>query len=253
MYRQVHIMTAIEKMRSELNTKLDSMDKRITIIDDRQGDLERQNERLLTQLQDVDDRIDELEGRSRRNNLIFHNIAEKPEGVETWEECEEAVRGVIQTELHQDSGTISIERAHRITRRGRDQPRPIIVGFCLYKEKSAVLESAKKKAKENREAGDGGNAQARHGVYIAEDFTRRVRECRKKLVPMMVERREAGDVSYLRFDKLVVRDRESGRLKLHTRQQRAAGTLIFKHKQKIIFRFLLGIVMGYKDICIKKL
>lgn len=162
----------------------------------------------------MEEQLDELEGPSRRTNLIFHNIPEKEGNNETWEKCKDAVLRVIGTNLDMDSDKISIERAHPIAKQGRGISGPIIVGFSFYKDKSEVLHAAKKKALRAEEGATGGVQTQQRDVFIAEDFTKRVRESRKKLGPRMIELRESGKQAYRSFDKLIVRE-ANGRVIRH--------------------------------------
>ena len=46
--------------------------------------------------QQLEEKISELEDRSRRNNLRFSGFTEKAEGAETWEESENLIRGFTE-------------------------------------------------------------------------------------------------------------------------------------------------------------
>ena len=63
--------------------------------------------------QQLEEKISELEDRSRRNNLRFSGFTEKAEGAETWEESENQIREFIEGNLEMESKEITIERAHR--------------------------------------------------------------------------------------------------------------------------------------------
>ena len=63
--------------------------------------------------QQLEEKISELEDRSRRNNLRFSGFTEKAEGAKTWEESENLIREFIERNLEMESKEITIERAHR--------------------------------------------------------------------------------------------------------------------------------------------
>ena len=63
--------------------------------------------------QRLEEKISELEERSKRNNLRFSGFTEKAEGAETWEESENLIREFIERNLEMESKDITIERAHR--------------------------------------------------------------------------------------------------------------------------------------------
>ena len=86
--------------------------------------------------QQLEEKISELEDRSRRNNLRFSGFTEKAEGAETWEESENLIREFIEGNLEMESKDISIERAHRTGSKINGNKRAIIVKFLNYKDKN---------------------------------------------------------------------------------------------------------------------
>ena len=89
-------------------------------------------QKLTAALKEADLKIDDLENRSRRNNLVLFNV---PEGMEG-KDCAKYVGDLIQ-EAAQGATPLpnAIQRAHRSDQRkestGGDapRPRPIHVGF----------------------------------------------------------------------------------------------------------------------------
>ena len=96
-------------------------------------------------------RVIDLETRSRRNNLIFHNIPESPD--ETDIECEQTLVSFLVNNMGMRDTVkeVRFERVHRLGRRrpgvppnGQPwRPRPIIAGFCFYKQKQSILTNSK--------------------------------------------------------------------------------------------------------------
>ena len=153
-----------------------------------QTDLFRVCDSLLV----VTDKMEYLEGQSRRNNLVFDGIMESPG--ETWAETEEKVKKVLAEKL-QLKKDMEMERAHRTGKPGGDRPRPIVVRFLRYKDRSTILQHTK-------------NLKGSK-IYINEDYTDAVRRKRKELMPDLRAARERGDIAYLRHDKLIIRPRSS--------------------------------------------
>ena len=59
----------------------------------------------------LDDQIDDLHNRNRRNNLVFHGI---PKGSEQGKSCEDFVSDFVVSHMKLEGGSeIEIERAHR--------------------------------------------------------------------------------------------------------------------------------------------
>ena len=46
-------------------------------------------------------------------------------------------------------------------------------------------------------------------VYVREDLSNRVLNKRKELMPQLREARESGKIAYFKYDKLVIKDRQS--------------------------------------------
>lgn len=135
------------------------------------------------------EKLDYIEGQSRRNNVIIDGIKES-EG-EKWSDSEDKVRKLLKEKLKLDPLKIEIERAHRTGRiPSSTRPRPIVVKFLRFKDKLEVLSNAK--------------ALKGTNIYINEDFPEAVRLKRKELLPAMKAAREKGDIAYLRYDKLIV-------------------------------------------------
>ena len=157
-------------------------------------------DKLLAKLTDdikrVDDAADYMENQSRLNNLIVDGVKEKPG--ETWQETKTALRQVVQRELKLPAdqvGALQIERAHRTGAPTTTQcERTIVVKFASFKDRDTIIRAART-VKPN-------------GFFFNEDFSQRVISRRKELLPDMRKARERGNIAYLSFDKLVVKDRQ---------------------------------------------
>lgn len=116
-----------------------------------------------TRKDSLQSRVDELEGRSRRKNIILRGI---PDDRETWEEPEVRVREVLLGVL--DPLTeIAIERAHRLGQYYPGKCCPIIVRVSNFKTKNKLLSVRKKLIGKD--------------VSVSEDFSPSTRHARKKL------------------------------------------------------------------------
>ena len=82
---------------------------------------------------EIENKLVDLEDRSRRNNLRINGIKEGKN--ETWQECEERVNCFLEEKLDMDTSEIWIERAHRVGEKKRGQERQIVVKFNSYKIK----------------------------------------------------------------------------------------------------------------------
>ena len=148
-------------------------------------------------LNEVKKELDYLENQSRRNNLRIDGIPEVKD--ESWEKTEELVREMLTNKLSiptRDVSDIGIERAHRIGNRREPEnsrPRTIMIKLEKFKDRDII----KKKAKECKVK----------GLYINEDYSQRVADVRKELLPKLKQARSEGKIAYFSLDKLIVKDR----------------------------------------------
>ena len=130
----------------------------------------------LSKVAELTKKVDDLENRSKRNNVVFWNI---PEGAENDSTCEELVSDILANHMGLERD-IEIMRAHRTTiqnrprsRNGAQLSRPIHVALLRYTDKPFILRNAATKLKDNpfQDA----------KFFISDDVSKAVRDERKKL------------------------------------------------------------------------
>ena len=129
----------------------------------------------------VVDKSNDLEDRSRRNNIVFYNFPE-PKNNEP-ENCEEKIVNLLEAkQFFHDDYKIFIDRAHRLGRKSptTDRPRPIIVRFTYFKDKQDIIRNGTKLRDCN--------------INMSEDFSKATIDIHKKL------RREAKEAKELKFN-----------------------------------------------------
>ncbi|XP_077561672.1 uncharacterized protein LOC144177997 [Haemaphysalis longicornis] len=151
-------------IQSRLDALAEKMEK-YEPIDQTLTTMQDSIETLSTQHGAQQSRVDELEDRSRRNNLLFHGI---PDSRETWQQSEDRIKEALTGVDDAESINNSIERAHRLGTFMPNKGRPIIVKFSSYKMKDKIL-SARTKLKEK-------------DVSVTEDFCPATRYARKQLI-----------------------------------------------------------------------
>ncbi|CAB3992748.1 unc-13-like C [Paramuricea clavata] len=134
--------------------------------------------------------IVDIKARSMRNNLLIFNIPESEN--EYPEKCVEKVYEILQNKLEIDdaSSKMPIERAHRIGRNRRGNPRPIVVKFLRYPDKELVKRSASKLKGTS--------------IGIGEQFPKDIADIRKSLYPVLKKAKEEGNKVKLVKDKLYI-------------------------------------------------
>ncbi|XP_072140450.1 uncharacterized protein [Dermacentor andersoni] len=127
--------------------------------------------------------LDDLEDRSRRDNLIFYGISDTPS--ETWAQSEKLVCEFLSHHLKFEVPENMVCRAHRLGSYTANKTRPIIMKFSCSKLKDKIL-ALKSNLKST-------------GVSVGEDFCRATRQSRKKLLDFA---KASGQTYSIRLNKL---------------------------------------------------
>lgn len=120
--------------------------------------------------------------------------------MENSSDSEEKVLTLIKNKLDLDPNGMGIDSVMRVGKVNKTDDgilgrlRPILVKFHRIRDRDTVLRNAKK-LKGTR-------------IFINEDYPEAVRQKRKELLPKMREARQRGDIAFLRYDKLVIRQGE---------------------------------------------
>ena len=133
------------------------------------------------------DKIDDLENRSRRNNLVLYNVPEKSESNPS--DCTYFLRALSKDFIKLNPQQIpAFERAHRTpsgpARMNEEHPRPIHILFPTFQDKIAFRKAAIAVFKEQK-FND-------RKLYIQDDISARVQKKRKDLLPVLKKLKEEG-------------------------------------------------------------
>ncbi len=176
-YESLHAEMKAERRQRE-------QDKR-----EREEERAKEQERMKQmqrQISWLEDKIDELENRSRRSNLVIKGIPE--EKGESWIQSECKVQELLEKQLGVTS--VEIVRAHRVGWVQGERPHPFVVKFTNEKEREQVMQ-AKTKLKSTQ-------------IYIDEDFSARLREERRQLFAVVRREGEQGRRARVRFNKVEI-------------------------------------------------
>ena len=158
------------------------------------AEVKKELEDLRTENDSLNQRLENIESQSRRNNIILRGLPD--ERGESWKQCESAVRESLCSDFRMDRewvNNLSIERAHRLSER-RGQPRDVIVKLSMFKDKERIKEAGKR--------------EKPVGLFANDDLTKSVRTIRGKLKDTMEAARQAGHRAYLSYDKLSVMNQQ---------------------------------------------
>lgn len=175
----------------DLNKRMESLEKCLLQLDDMKAaitDCRKRCEDTSASMKAVLDKVDDMENRSRRCNLIFYGVPD----MQAREPPAESEKEVLKIVSKLGVGPVQIERTHRLGKYRVGKTRPLIANFAFYKQKHDVLVNAKKlKGTE---------------ISISEDFSQTVRTKRKMLWEFAQNHRTDGSNVKLRYDVLYLND-----------------------------------------------
>ena len=140
---------------------------------------------------EIENKLVDLEDRSRRNNLRINGIKEGKN--KTWEECEETVYCFLEEKLDIYASKIWFERAHQIGKKKRGQERQIVVRFNSYKNKLDILRNCKELKGTN--------------FSTFKDFSKETASIRKEKWKEVLKNQKDGKISYLQYKTVICKER----------------------------------------------
>lgn len=197
------IMTAIGQLTKkmdnlagsfeDLNAKVCSLTEENRVLREWLTEVKKENKvqsdkiaELRLKLDHVQQKLDDQEAHSRRNNLLLHGLHQQAH--ETWEDTELNFRKFVSEKLGLNGDEMKIDRAHRLHTTAKTSP--IIVRFSDYKDREKILK-ARGKLKNTE-------------YSIREDFTLKVRNIRKRLSPFVDKYRQEGKRATIVYDHMIV-------------------------------------------------
>lgn len=149
------IATAVQNAMKPLHEIMSKLQGEISnlkeVVEGLAGELSKKDEEINKLMTTIHDGLDEREQYSRRNNIRFFGMQERDNEDTDTLILDLATRLKVPLELYH------IDRSHRVGKLG-DKPRPIIVKFVSYAERSALFRSKK--------------ALKGTGITIREDLTK---------------------------------------------------------------------------------
>ena len=176
-------------LKISLETSQEVFEKKFEKVD---GNLSKQKHKEdINELWEDNDqlceRLRDLEDTSRRDNLRIDGIAEV--GNETWEQTEEILQNLFEEKLQLES--ISVEIAHRVGNKEKNNKRTIVVKLASFKDKLKIISEARKLKGTN--------------ISINEDYSKETLEIRKEKWKEVKELRKNGTYAILVYGKVVIK------------------------------------------------
>ena len=201
--------SSIRKTQDQIVSRLDTLDNRVemcssavTLVNDELKVTKLDNVQLTNRVEKIENAIGDMHvdmkrksDNARKNNIMFYGITEGDH--ESWEQTEDKVREILHTDAQIDNAKspegLQIERAQRIGVKRTGKIRPVLVRFTQLKQRYKVMDIARERIRDK-------------GVSVGDDFSKEIRETRRKLQPMLKIARDEGKRAHLRYDKLRIDD-----------------------------------------------
>ena len=178
-------------LKISLETSQEIFEKKFQKVNDNLSKQKQKHKEDINELWKDNDQLCEglrdLEDRSRRDNLRIDGIAELEN--ETWEQTEEILHNLFKEKLELEN--ISVERAHRVGNKGKNDKRTIVLKLASFKDKLKIISEARKLKGTN--------------ISINEDYSKETLEIRKEKWKEVKELRKNGTYAILVYDKVVIK------------------------------------------------
>lgn len=183
--------TNLESTINNLGTRIQQLESRLEGLEKTEAsgaEIQKQTKTQFEHVATLANRLDDVENRSRRLNLVFYGLKDD-DPQESWEACENAVKSFCQQKLQVNIG--AIQRVHRMGKHDPKRNRPIIACFASFKDTETIMSSCIKLKGTD--------------FSVSRDYSPRLREIRRKLWEVGKARKADGqDKVFLVHDKLII-------------------------------------------------
>lgn len=161
----------VENKVTEISERLNHVEARLSFLEDANQALQQKPPATKDEVQQLREKLDDIENRERRNNLRFVGFPEECEGGD----ARAFLAGVIPKLWNIDfPATLEVDRAHRIGARRQAEPgqsprpRALIARFLRFQDRERIMEAARK----------GKVAWNGHNIHVFPDYSKNVTEKR---------------------------------------------------------------------------
>lgn len=183
-----------EKMKLEMQSQNAELKDSITNsimekMDDKLIPIIEENKNLKTKIEKLEKEIDYLKRAEKNNNIIVFGLEENEKSSY---ELIQKLKETFNQDLNIKIEEYDINKIYRLGNRKREnsKPRPVLCSFINNWKKTEIIRSKK-------------NLKT---IYIAEDYSKDVLQKRKELQAKLTEERQKGNIAYLKYDKLIVKE-----------------------------------------------
>lgn len=178
-----------EEMRKQTTELTESLTKNIMEeIDRKLTPIIEENEKQKQKISNLEKEIEYLKRENRNNNIIIFGLEENEKST-----CE-LFQNVKENFVRDLNITIEENGINKLYRLGKknlgNKPRPVLCSFANRWKKDEIMKNRKSFKK----------------IYVSEDYSKEVLEKRKALLPQLLEEKKKGNIAFIKYDKLIVKE-----------------------------------------------
>lgn len=174
-----------DKMKIEMEVQSTAI---MTKMDEKLAPLVEENRNLKIKLEKLENEVKYLNRGQRENNIIIFGLEETETSTQ---DLIEKVKNNFLQDLKINLENFEINKIHRLglKKLENNKERPILCSFVNNWKKNEIIKNKKNLKK----------------IYITEDYSKEVLQKRKQLQAELTEERKKGNIAYLKYDKLIVK------------------------------------------------
>ncbi|XP_061717042.1 uncharacterized protein LOC133528825 [Cydia pomonella] len=178
-----------DKMKVEMQKQTEELTNTITEkIDEKLKPILEENKNLQKKVENLEKKVEYLEREKKANNIIIHGL--KEEETSTLELVKQ-VKECFSKDLNIKIEDWDINKIYRIGNNNKTgKPKPTLLSLVSKWKKSEIMKN-KKKLKE---------------IYVTDDYSKETLEKRKALQPKLTEEREKGNIAFIKYDQLIIKN-----------------------------------------------
>lgn len=211
------IKLLLQGMQKDIDSKFTALESQIlkneekitstvnTHMNEKFEGLYRDLHEMRTCLDNQEKRLYYLEKSSVERNLVFFGLNENEN---SYNDLEDNILNIINQKMEVPTQALEIQVVKRIGKKGT-KPRPVSVTFTTLGSKINILKHKK------RLQGS--------GIHITPEFPAAILEKRRSLKEQLKVELEKGNVAYIKYDKLVIKEKRPTNTNTHKKRPLSAS------------------------------
>ncbi|XP_041972906.1 uncharacterized protein LOC121728732 [Aricia agestis] len=203
-----------EMQKQNLELKESITESIMEKMDEKLINIVEENKNLKKKVENLEREIEYFKRLERYNNIIIFGLEEKEKSSH---DLTLNLKEIIKQDLNINVEEHEVNKIHRLGKKmsENNKPRPVLCSFTNNWKKYDIMKN-KNNLKE---------------IYVTEDFSKEVLAKRKELQPRLTEERQKGNIAYLKYDKLIVKEK-NGNQEKRKRETSASPSLFNKNQPK---------------------